>query len=93
MGRADALKPSRHKGGQPPLSRAELPRYVSLARSYLIGKLVQGMAEGVTNGRIVETDPSPRERGNRGIRREHSTRFNYTANTPPEEMAHERRSS
>jgi len=57
MGRADALRPSRHKGGHPPLSRAELPvDTVSLARC-LIGKiLVRGMAEGIASGRIVETE-------------------------------------
>jgi DNA-3-methyladenine glycosylase len=57
MGRADALKPSRHKGSHPPLSRAELPvDTVALAR-YLIGKmLVREMAEGVVSGRIVETE-------------------------------------
>jgi DNA-3-methyladenine glycosylase len=48
MGRADALKLNRHKGGHPPLSRAELPvDRVSLAR-HLIGKmLVRELPEGV----------------------------------------------
>ena len=57
MGRADALKPSRHKGGHPPLSRSELPvETVALAR-YLIGKIVvREMAEEVASGRIVETE-------------------------------------
>ena len=57
MGRADALKLSRHEGDHPPISRAELPvDTVSLAR-FLIGKiLVREMAEGVASGRIVETE-------------------------------------
>jgi len=57
MGRADALKPSRHKGDRLPLSRAELPvDTVSLTR-YLIGKiLVRELPEGVVSGRIVETE-------------------------------------
>src|SRR6516162_428300 len=57
-GSSGSLKPSRHKGGHPPLSRAELPvDTVSLAR-YLIGKiLVPEMAEGVASGRIVAHSP------------------------------------
>ncbi len=57
MGRTDALKPGRHKDGQPPLARSELPiDTVSLAR-YLIGKtLVRELPEGVVSGRIVETE-------------------------------------
>src|ERR1700758_3079110 len=57
MGRADALKSSRHKGGHPPLPRAELPVDMVLLARYLIGKiLVREMAEGVASGRIVETE-------------------------------------
>jgi DNA-3-methyladenine glycosylase len=57
MGRADALKPNRHKGGHAPRSRAELPvDTVSLAR-YLIDQiLVREMAEGVASVRILETE-------------------------------------
>src|ERR1700694_197378 len=57
MGRADALRPSRHKGGHPPLLRAELPVDTASLARYLIGKiLVREMAEGVVSGRIVETE-------------------------------------
>jgi DNA-3-methyladenine glycosylase len=57
MGRANALKPGRHKNGRPPLTRAQLPiDTVPLAR-YLIGKLlVRELPEGVVGGRIVETE-------------------------------------
>jgi len=56
MGRADALKSGRHKGGHPPLARSELPiDTVALAR-YLLGKtLVRELPEGIVSGRIVET--------------------------------------
>jgi DNA-3-methyladenine glycosylase len=57
MGRADALKPGRHKDGHLPLARSQLPiDTVSLAR-YLIGKiLMRELPEGVASGRIVETE-------------------------------------
>jgi DNA-3-methyladenine glycosylase len=48
---------SRPQGGQPPLSRAELPVDTVLLARYLIGKLlVREMTEGVASGRIVETE-------------------------------------
>jgi DNA-3-methyladenine glycosylase len=57
MGRAGALKPTRHEGGHPPLSRAELPVDTASLARYLIGKiLVREMAENVASGRIVETE-------------------------------------
>ena len=57
MGRADALKPSRHKDSHPPLARSELPVDTASLARYLIGKiLVRVLPEGVASGRIVETE-------------------------------------
>jgi DNA-3-methyladenine glycosylase len=57
MGRTDLLNSGRHKDDHQLLGRAELPTdTVSLAR-YLIGTvLVRDLPEGVTTGRIVETE-------------------------------------
>jgi DNA-3-methyladenine glycosylase len=57
MGRADALKPARHKNDHLPLSRAELPIDTAALARYLIGKLVvRELSEGIVSGRIVETE-------------------------------------
>jgi DNA-3-methyladenine glycosylase len=57
MGRADALKPARHKNGHRPLTRAELPIDTAALARYLIGKLVvRELSEGIVSGRIVETE-------------------------------------
>ena len=57
MGRADALKPDRHKDGHLPLARSELPIDTEALARYLIGKvLVRELPEGVASGRIVETE-------------------------------------
>jgi DNA-3-methyladenine glycosylase len=57
MGRADPLKPARHKNGHRPLTRAELPIDTAALARYLIGKLVvRELSEGIVSGRIVETE-------------------------------------
>jgi DNA-3-methyladenine glycosylase len=57
MGRAHALKPDRHKNGDRPLARSELPIDTASLARYLIGKLlVRELPEGVVSGRIVETE-------------------------------------
>jgi DNA-3-methyladenine glycosylase len=57
MGRADALKPDRHKNRHLPLARSELPIDTASLARYLIGKLlVRELPEGVMSGRIVETE-------------------------------------
>jgi DNA-3-methyladenine glycosylase len=57
MGRADALKPDRHKNADLPLARSELPIDTASLARYLIGKLlVRELPEGVVSGRIVETE-------------------------------------
>ena len=57
MGRADALTTDRHKDGELPLARSELPIDTEALARYLIGKvLVRELPEGVTSGRIVETE-------------------------------------
>jgi DNA-3-methyladenine glycosylase len=57
MGRADTLKPARHRNGHVPLARAELPIDTAALARYLIGKLVmRELPEGIVSGRIVETE-------------------------------------
>src|SRR5262249_7856890 len=57
MGRANSLRPDRHRDSHPPLARAELPIDTATLARFLIGKiLVREMAEGVTSSRIVETE-------------------------------------
>jgi DNA-3-methyladenine glycosylase len=57
MGRANILKSGRHKGGHPPLARADLPVDTATLARYLIGKLlVRDLPEGIVSGRIVETE-------------------------------------
>ena len=57
MGRADALKPGRPKDSHLSLARAELPIDTASLARYLIGKVVvRQLPEGVTSGRIVETE-------------------------------------
>ena len=62
MGRANCLKPDRHKNirhkdRSPPLTRARLPTDTAALARYLIGKiLVRALPEGIVSGRIVETE-------------------------------------
>jgi len=57
MGRADALKPSRHANGHALLARTDLPIDTASLARYLIGKIVvRELSDGVVSGRIVETE-------------------------------------
>jgi DNA-3-methyladenine glycosylase len=57
MGRADALKPARHKNDHLPLARADLPIDTAALARYLMGKsLVRDLPEGIVSGRIVESE-------------------------------------
>ncbi|HEY0145594.1 MAG TPA: DNA-3-methyladenine glycosylase, partial [Methylovirgula sp.] len=57
MGRADALRPDRHKHDYRPLARSELPIDTEALARFLIGKtVVRELSEGITSGRIVETE-------------------------------------